>query len=77
MQTSRREGMTLLDDSLLDLVRRGIVHLEEAQRFAASKLPAPAGAPTRAATEEPPTGAPQTASQAASRPAGALPRPSR
>ncbi len=38
MQTSRRDGMQLMDFALQDLVTRGIVTHEEAQRFTNTKL---------------------------------------
>ena len=38
MQTSRKQGMVLMNDSLLDLVKRGIVEAEEAYAKAVDKL---------------------------------------
>jgi twitching motility protein PilT len=37
MQTSRKQGMTLMNDSLLDLVKRGVVEAEEAYAKAVDK----------------------------------------
>ena len=36
MQTGKKQGMILMDDSLLDLVRRGIIHEEVAMPFVES-----------------------------------------
>jgi twitching motility protein PilT len=68
IQTSRREGMQLLDDSLRDLVRAGVVAADEAQRFASARLrPGPGGA---AEPDPEPASAP-----APDRPAAAAPEP--
>jgi hypothetical protein len=60
IQTSRRDGMQLLDDALRDLVRAGAVAAEEAQRFATTRLrgtgdaaPAAAAAPAPASPASP------------------------
>jgi Tfp pilus assembly pilus retraction ATPase PilT len=37
MQTGKSLGMTFLDDSLWDLVTRGVVTKDEARRFAENK----------------------------------------
>jgi twitching motility protein PilT len=72
IQTSRRDGMQLLDDALRDLVRAGVVAVGEAQRFASTKLAAgPAPSPA-------PPGRPAPAPPAAESPTGATaPRPAR
>jgi twitching motility protein PilT len=68
IQTSRREGMQMLDDSLRDLVRAGLVAADEAQRFASARVrPGPGGAPDP--DPEPAAAAP------ADRPAAPAPEP--
>jgi hypothetical protein len=65
IQTSRREGMQLLDDALLQLTRAGIVTAEEARRFAAPKFGTAAAGETQAA---PPS---ESARPEGARPSGA------
>ncbi|MEZ5066497.1 MAG: type IV pilus twitching motility protein PilT [bacterium] len=51
IQTSRRDGMQLMDDSLQALVKAGIVTSVEAQRFTNTKIvPGPADRPSPRAT---------------------------
>jgi twitching motility protein PilT len=66
IQTSRRDGMQLFETALQDLVARGIVALDEAQRYTNAKL-APPRQPGRApssATVAAPDGMPGDAPQA-------------
>ncbi|MGQ0721661.1 MAG: type IV pilus twitching motility protein PilT [Candidatus Eiseniibacteriota bacterium] len=75
MQTSRRDGMQLLEDSIRDLLARGIVSAEEAQRYstappsiraAAAAAPPPASPPSAPGVPE---RAPAAGQPSAARPA--------
>jgi twitching motility protein PilT len=63
MQTGRREGMLLLDDSLRDLVARKLVTAEEAQRFQGGvTVPRPSASDADEAPAPPAAGTPEPAS---------------
>ncbi len=72
IQTSRRDGMLLLEDSLAGLVKAGTVTQEEARRFLLPKLgssaeggdPGPAPAPARSDGRRPPDAGAAPASEA-------------
>lgn len=83
IQTSRKDGMVLMDDSLQRFVREGTVKLEEAQRFTTTKLlpgPNEDGAGERkvpAAQLEEPDIDPRSSSSKLRRPSGVTERPRR
>jgi twitching motility protein PilT len=74
IQTSRREGMLLLEDSLAGLVKSGLVTAEEARRFSIARI-GPAGEGSDASAAPSPAAAPAAA--AAPRASGAAANPGR
>jgi twitching motility protein PilT len=68
MQTGRRDGMQLLEDSIRDLLARGIVTAEEAQRYSTAPVSIRPSVPSPTTAPAPAPGAPERA-QVAQRPA--------